>query len=145
LISLSTIALAVNGRVRGNKVTAPGPEAATHKVRWKRKRHTLTIYPHGENDIRVNCHAGQDPIAMKDWVRQRANMPAWQPRKRTPKLPPLATRQHYLRESLRIAQDRKHLTFEQFALVINDLKNVDCEAILKTRAAAIARAFGFHP
>jgi hypothetical protein len=132
----------LGGRVRGGKVVAPGPEAACHKVRWKRKRNTLTVWINRDGDIGVNSHAGQDAIAVKDWVRARAGLPAWQPRKRMPKpLPPLSTRNQFLGESLKIVRARKRITVEQFALIINDLKNASPGAILKTRAGFLAREF----
>src|SRR5262245_42137119 len=110
MISLCTIAAGLGGKVRGNKVTAPGPEAASHKVKWKRKRHTLTVYVNDHGDIRVNCHhPDQDPIDCKDWVRRRCGLPAWQPKKRTPKTPPLATRRQFMCELLDIAIERKDI------------------------------------
>ena len=142
-LSLHAIARDLGGSVRGNKVVAPGPEAATHKAKWKRKRKTLAVWRGNDGDIRVHSHTGQDPIATKDWVRHKCSLPAWEPKKRKPKpLPPLAERSQFLSESLRIARDRDRITFEQFALVINDLKNACSEATLKTRAGFYAREFG---
>lgn len=132
--------------MRGNKVVAPGPEAASHKVRWKRKRQTLTVWINADGDIGVNSHASQDPIATKDWVRRECGLPAWTPKKRKPKsLPPLWERNQYLSESIKIARDRKAITFEQFALIINDLKNANPDDNLNRRAAAYAQEFGFTP
>ena len=106
--------------MRGNKVVALGPEAATHKVKGKRKRKTLVVWVGDDGDIRVHSHAGQDPITTKDWVRQQCGLPAWEPKKRKPKpLPPLAARSQFLSECLRIARDRERITFEQFSLIIN--------------------------
>jgi hypothetical protein len=67
-LSLHTIAQGLGGRVQGNKVLAPGPEAASQKVKWKRKRKTLAVWVGNDGDIRVHSHAGQDPIITKDWV-----------------------------------------------------------------------------
>jgi hypothetical protein len=145
-LSLHTIARGLGGRVQGNKVVAPGPEVATHKIKWKRKRKTLAVWFGHDGDIRVHSHSGQDPITTKDWVRRQCGLAAWEPKKRKPKpLPPLWERNQYLSESLRIARDRKRITFEQFALVINDLKNASPGANLKSRAAQYAREFGFTP
>ena len=132
--------------MRGNKVVAPGPEAAGHEIRWKRERRTLTVWINGDGDIGVNSHTGQDPIATKDWVRRKCGLTAWTPKKRKRRqMPPLAERGQYLSESLRIARDRKRITFEQFGLIINDLKNACSEGTLKARAACYAREFGFAP
>src|SRR5680860_1055619 len=51
ILTLTGIASALGGRIRGNKVVAPGPEAVSHKVRWKRKRQTLTVWINAEGDI----------------------------------------------------------------------------------------------
>jgi hypothetical protein len=145
-LSLHAIARVLGGSVRGNKVVAPGPEAATHKVKWKRKRNTLAVWGGDDGDIRVHSHTGQDPIATKDWVRRKCGLPAWQPKKRKPKpLPPLAERGQFLSESLRIARNRDQITFDQFALIINDLKNACSDAALKPRADLYAREFDFSP
>jgi hypothetical protein len=64
-LSLSLIAHNLGGRVQGNKVVAPGPEAAGHKVKWKRKRKSVTVYIGQDNDIRVNCHAAKTPLWSK--------------------------------------------------------------------------------
>jgi hypothetical protein len=81
-LSLSLIAHNLGGRVQGNKVVAPGPEAAGHKVKWKRKRKSVIVYIGQDNDIRVNCHAGQDAIMVKDCVRRCAGLPDWSQAKR---------------------------------------------------------------
>lgn len=145
-LSLHSLAQALGGRVRGNKVVAPGPEAATHTTPWKRKRLTLAVWIRPDGEFRVHSHTGQDPIATKDWVRRKCGLPAWRPKKRKPKpLPSLVERGQYINESLRIARDRKRVTSEQFALIINDLKNACPDATLKTRAGLYAREFGFGP
>jgi hypothetical protein len=144
-LSLSLIAHNLGGRVQGNKVVAPGPEAAGHKVKWKRKRKSVIVYIGQDNDIRVNCHAGQDAIMVKDCVRRRAGLPDWsQAKRRTRPKPPLWERNQYLSEDLRIARDRKSIRLWQFVLLINDLKNAcEKEADLRVRAAVYARECGF--
>jgi hypothetical protein len=145
ILTLTGIACALDGRVRGNKVVAPGPEAASKKA-YKRRKCTLTVWINADGDIGVNSWRGQNPIAAKDWVRARCGLPAWAPKKRKPKpLPPLAERNQFLGEALKIVRDRKRITFEQFALIINDLKNACPDATLKTRAGIYAREFGFGP
>jgi hypothetical protein len=124
MLSLSTIKNAVNGRLQVGGSVMCRDQNANYQLRWKNNRRTITIYPHGDDDIRVNCHAGQNPIEVKDWVRRQIGLPAWKPKRRKP-LPPLAVRRHYLNESLRIAEDRKTISADQFTLIINDLKNAD--------------------
>jgi hypothetical protein len=145
ILTLTGIASALGGRVRGNKVVAPGPEAASKKG-YKRRKDTLTVWINPDDDIGVNSWRGQDPIATKDWVRDRCGLPAWKPKKRKSKpLPPFAERNQFLGEALRIARNRKQITFEQFALIINDLKNACPDATLKSRAGSYACQFGFGP
>jgi hypothetical protein len=101
---------------------------------------------YADDDIGVNSHTGQNPIATKDWVRRQCGLPAWEPKKRKLKpLPPLVERNQFLSESLRIARDRERIAFEQFALIINDLKNACSDDTLKARAGFYAREFSFGP
>ena len=143
---LHTIALGLGGSVRGDKVVATGPEVANQRVKWKRKRKSLTVWIGDDRDIRVHSHAGQDPITTKDCVRRQCGLPPWVPKQRKPKpLPPLWERIQFLAESLKIARGRARITFEQYALIINDLKNASLGANLKSRAPLYAREFGFTP
>ena len=99
-----------------------------------------------DRDIRVHSHAGQDPITTKDCVRRQCGLPPWVPKQRKPKpLPPLWERIQFLAELLKIARGRARITFEQYALIINDLKNASLGANLKSRAPLYAREFGFTP
>ena len=52
---------------------------------------------------------------------------------------PVAERSQFVTECLRIARHRKRMTFAQFALLVNDLKNADSEK----HALRYAREFGF--
>ena len=142
MIDLHHIARALGGKVRGDHVAAPGPERATRKG-WKRKRASLSVWIGDDGDIRVHSHAGQDAIACKDYVRARAGLPAWQPRRPKPKArPPLAQRSQFLSESLKIARHRKRVTAGQFALIVNDIKNALPEHRWRARASIYAREFG---
>jgi hypothetical protein len=143
-VDLHQIARALGRKVRGDHVCAPGPERAARKG-WKRKRCSLTIWQGRDGDIRVHSHAGQDPIACKDYVRARAGLPAWVPHRRSaPKAPPppLATRNAFLSESLKIGRYRKRVTADQFAVIVNDMKNALAEPHWRDRAAIYAREFG---
>jgi len=139
-LSLGDIANALGGVVRGDKVTAPGPEAVN------RNRSTVTVWLNANGDIGVNCHEGQDPIATKDWVRERCGLPRWQPKpRRKAKIPPVAVRVRYLNECLKIASKRynNRITFDQFNLIINDLKNIGRFDDIVDDASHYARKFGF--
>ncbi|MGH6866215.1 MAG: hypothetical protein ACREDO_08620, partial [Methyloceanibacter sp.] len=112
---------------------------------YKRRKCSLTVWINPNGDIGVNSWRGQDPIATKDWVRARCGLPAWAPKKRKPKpLPPLWERNQFLAESLMIVRDRKRITFEQLALIINDLKNASPGVNLKSEAEVYAQEFRFH-
>jgi hypothetical protein len=79
MLALSTIKNglphSVNAKIYGNCVMCRDP-AANYRLKWKNTRRTITIYPHGDNDIRVNCHNGQDYAEVKDWVRSQLGI-AW--------------------------------------------------------------------
>lgn len=141
MIDLHHIAHALGGKVRGDHVVAPGPEGASRKG-WKRKRNSLAVWIGDDGDIRVHSHAGEDAIKCKDWVRARAGLRAWTPPRRRPKpKPPLPERNQFFSESLRIVRHRKRATVEQFALIINDMKNALPEYQWRSRAAIYARIF----
>ena len=145
-LDLHHLARALGGKVRGDHVTAPGPERASRKG-WKRKRCSLSVWIGEDGDIRVHSHAGQDAIACKDYVRARAGLPAWVPRKTGKRLtsfsarPPLPKRNQFLSESLRIARYRKRINAAQFILIINDMKNALAEEHWRARASIYAREF----
>lgn len=151
MLSLDTIAACLGGRVRGDRVSAPGSEAPTKKGA-RRRRRTLTVWiaPSG-SDILVHSHAGVPWTEAKDFVRAQCGLKPWEPgsgnaaSKPAPKkpLPPLAERDQFLAESLRIARHRGHVTFEQLSLIINDLKNACPADEVERRAIRYAREFGF--
>ena len=149
-LSLNSLANSLpNGRVTGNKVVCSGPEAASQKLKWKRRRHTLTVYINGD-DIGVNCHhPDQDPIDSKDWVELQCGLPAWKPR--TPKGPkrdpiPRKVRNCFFAETLNVLRYWKHLrkqiTAEQLNLLINDLRPKDETTLMWARW--YASEFGFE-
>jgi hypothetical protein len=74
MMSLQEIARAMGGVVAAGGVNAPGPG---HKASDR----SLRIFPDAqkEDGIRVHSFAGDDPIACKDYVRQKLGLPAWQP------------------------------------------------------------------
>ena len=128
-LSLHGIANALGGKVRGHgryrHVAARAPGAK------KRSDESLHVFINGD-DIGVHLFRdGLDPILVKDYVRARCGLPAWQPKRKYKPLPSLSERNQYLTESLRIARHRKRITLEQFALLINDLKNASPGVNLK--------------
>jgi hypothetical protein len=135
-VSLQTIAQAVGGRVRGDRVEAPGPGC-------KKGDRSLTIWL-GGGGVRVHSHRGTDWPELQDYVRRRCcmpkwGMPKWEPAANSPPNVPVYVRTMFLSETLKICRNRKRITFEQFALLINDLQLTG-----KTgRAIAYAREFGF--
>ena len=132
--SLNGIARALGGRVRGNRVVASGPGQ-------KPRDRSLTVWIDGD-EFRVHSHRDADWRVVKDYVRDRAGIP-WQPRRRAPepKQPvPFAVRNQFLGETLSIVRYRRRITFEQFALLINDLRLRGEPA---DDARRYAREFGF--
>ena len=116
MLSLATIRSGLpHSRIVGNKVVAPGPEAADRKG-WRRRKRTLTVYVNKNGDIGVNCWAGQDPAETKAWVRKQCRLPDWQPQKRHSSMRArFWERNQFLGESLRIARSRgRKVTPEQF-------------------------------
>lgn len=72
-ISLQQLATALGGEVSGNQVLAPGPG---HGPRDR----SMSVQP-TPNDFIVHSFAGDDPLACKDYVRERAGLAPWEPQK----------------------------------------------------------------
>ena len=73
-----TIAHALGGQARGNQVNAPAPNHS------KADRSLgVLIDPNAPEGFLVNPLAGEDPIAMRDYVRQKAGLPEWKPEPRS--------------------------------------------------------------
>ena len=75
LPTIKDIARALGGQVTGDYVTAPGPG---HSAGDK----SIKVSLGGPDGFLVHSFAGDDPIRIKDYVRERCGMPAWQPRGR---------------------------------------------------------------
>ncbi len=78
-ITLRELAAALGGEITGGQVLAPGPGHSPAD-------RSLAVRPgDGDDGFILHSHAGDDPIACKDYVRARLGRPAWQPRpKREP-------------------------------------------------------------
>lgn len=73
--SLAEIARALGGEISGGQVLAPGPGHSSAD-------RSLAVRPvDGDDDdgFILHSHAGDDPIACKDYVREKLGMPAWKP------------------------------------------------------------------
>jgi hypothetical protein len=140
LPSLQAIAAALGGRVfRGRMphVAAPCPGKKKHD-------RSLHVFINGD-DIGVKVFRdGEDPIAIKDYVRRVCGLPAWQPKPTKPKSKlavPFSIRNHFFGETLAVCRQRLNIEPDHFALLLNDLRLRG-----DTRdAAKYAREFGFGP
>jgi predicted P-loop ATPase len=75
MLSVKALAKALGGEAHGDHVLAPGPGHSPAD-------RSLSIKPLPDGDLLVHSFAGDDPIACKDYARQRAGMPPWQPQPR---------------------------------------------------------------
>lgn len=71
MIDLGTIARATGGRISGRDVLvrAPGHSARDASL-------SITVDPNAPDGFVVHSFAGDDPLATKDWVRERLGLPA---------------------------------------------------------------------
>ena len=71
-IDLRSLARALGGEVRGDEVLCPGP-------RHSAKDRSLAVKPnnYAPDGFVVHSFAGDDPIACKDYVREKAGLPAF--------------------------------------------------------------------
>jgi hypothetical protein len=76
-VDLQFLARALGGEVNGKQVLAPGPGHST-----KDRSLSVTLDPHAPDGFIVNSFAGDDPIQCKDYVRERAGLPAFAPSSR---------------------------------------------------------------
>ena len=135
--SLHEIARALGGSVRRDKtgphVVAPGPGQ-------KRNDRSLSAWVNGDK-FGLYSHRGDDWRSLDAHVRNRCGLEPWTPKRqrRAPKPVPFSTRNMFFGETLAICRHRKRITFDQFGLLINDLKlRGDTQ-----NAIGCARAFGF--
>ena len=73
-LDLPTIARALDGEISGRQVLAPGPG---HRRRDRSL--SIRIDADAPDGFVVHSFAGDDPLACKDYVRERVGLPAWQP------------------------------------------------------------------
>lgn len=75
-ISPQQLAAALGGEVSGGQVLAPGPGHSP-----KDRSLSVKIDPRAPEGFVAFSHAGDDPLACRDYVRQRAGLPKWEPQK----------------------------------------------------------------
>lgn len=75
-ISPQQLAKVLGGEVSGNQVLAPGPNHSP-----KDRSLSIRLDATAPDGMVVYSHSGDDPIACKDYVRERAGLPKWEPQK----------------------------------------------------------------
>jgi putative DNA primase/helicase len=71
---LRALALALGGEISGRQVLAPGPGH-----RPQDRSLSIRIEPGAPDGFIVYSFAGDDPLACKDYVRERLGLPEWEP------------------------------------------------------------------
>lgn len=79
-IDLHRLARDLGGEVSGGQVLAPGPN---HKSPHDRSL-SVKLDPKAPEGFLVNSFANDDPLACRDYVRQKAGLPEWEPQKVAP-------------------------------------------------------------
>src|SRR5262245_41861001 len=74
MMDLRTIARALGGEISGRQVLCPG---TGHSARDRSL--SIKIEPAASDGFLVFSHAGDDGVACKNYVRERLNLPRWQP------------------------------------------------------------------
>lgn len=76
------IAQALGGVARGNQIAAPAPGHSR-----KDRSLSVLIDPDAPEGFLVNGHAGEDAVTLREYVRTRAGLPAWEPDRRVQSAP----------------------------------------------------------
>ncbi|GAC1550103.1 MAG: hypothetical protein NVS2B5_05740 [Beijerinckiaceae bacterium] len=71
---LRTVADALGGEVSGNRVLAPGPNHSRND-----RSLSISPAPYMRDGFIVHSFANDDPLACKDYVREKLGLPAWRP------------------------------------------------------------------
>jgi hypothetical protein len=75
-ISPQQLAQALGGEVSGNQILAPGPNHSS-----KDRSLSIRLDDSAPDGMVVYSFAGDDPLACKDYVRERAGLARWEPQK----------------------------------------------------------------
>ena len=73
-ISPQQLAAALGGEVSGNEVLAPGPNHSP-----KDRSLSIKFDADAPDGMLVHSFAGDDPLVCKDYIRDRAGLPQWEP------------------------------------------------------------------
>jgi hypothetical protein len=68
------MAVALGGKAYGNQIQAPAPGHSKQDLSL-----SIQVRSHLPEGFVVNAHAGEDPIEMRDYVRQACGLPEWTP------------------------------------------------------------------
>lgn len=75
-ISLQQLAVALGGEISGNQILAPGPNHTP-----KDRSLSVRLSDSAPDGFVVHSFTGDDPLACKDYVRERAGLARWEPQK----------------------------------------------------------------
>lgn len=75
------MAAVLGGEVRGNQVSAPAPNHSP-----KDRSLSILVDPDAPDGFVVHGFAGEDGVALKDYVRSKLGLPGWEPTKNEPRL-----------------------------------------------------------
>src|SRR4051794_18039776 len=84
-ISPQQLAAALGGEVSGNEVLAPGPNHSP-----KDRSLSIKFDAEAPDGMLVHSFAGDDPLVCKDYIRDRAGLPQWEPTKAKPRVDHIA-------------------------------------------------------
>jgi hypothetical protein len=138
-VTLEAIARDLDGKIRRDK-TGPHVVAPWPGCRKDDLSVSVWISRDGES-IRVHSHRDVPWPEVQAYARRRCKLPDWKPKRKTPpkaKDVPLEERNAYISETRAICRNRKEVSFELFALLVNDLRLAGSNRIL-----AYAKEFSF--
>jgi hypothetical protein len=88
-LDLPRLAKALGGEIRSNKVSAPGPGHSASD-----RSLTVWLSSDAPDGFSVHSFSGDDPIKCRDYVREKAGLPVFEPRQRN------GNSQHALRDDI---------------------------------------------
>ena len=76
----NSMAAALGGKAKGNQISAPAPGHSPHD-----RSLSILVGAQYKEGFVVNPHAGEEPVAMREYVRRTCGLPDWTPeRQQTP-------------------------------------------------------------
>jgi hypothetical protein len=79
-LDVTRLALALGGDVCGDKISAPGPGHSPTD-----RSLTIWLNPNAPDGFTVHSHADDDPIVCRDYVRQKAGLAPFVPKRKAPR------------------------------------------------------------